>query len=125
MEWKFVKALEMPSAVEDFLKHYDLALPGTISTFLAQHNGGRPSEKVFATEHRQGYVFKALLSYNQGDKESIWKLYPRLFERTKLYPIGMDSAGNFICIDFRDPDRLVLWNHETNAKERVIDYSFW
>ena len=95
--WKYVKKLEDNTSVKNFLNEYNITLPEKIVNLLEEYNGGRPSEKGIITNTKREYVFKSLLSYNKNDKETIYNVYPDLFKEVPLYPIGTDSAGNFIC----------------------------
>ena len=116
--WKYVKPLENEFAVKDYLKKYHICLPDYLVSIMERYNGGRPEEKQIVTSENREYVFKALLSYNKKDRETIYEIYPELFGKTSLYPIGSDAAGNFICYD-TDALRFVLYNHETEDVEII------
>lgn len=116
--WKYVKPLEKETAVKDFLKQYHIKLPEKLVCVLENYNGGRPSEKTVVTSTGREYVFKTLLSFNPDDKESIAKIYPTVFGGTELFPFGSDAAGNLICYDL-EAQAYVLYNHETDATERI------
>lgn len=116
--WNYVKTLHDSSAVRDFLKNCHLTLPAGLLECLEKNNGGRPSVKLFDTDQSRECVFKALLSYNKDDRETIYMVYPDLFKNTSLFPVGTDSAGNFICYDFSS-EEYVLWNQEMNRIERL------
>ncbi|MEG2428775.1 MAG: SMI1/KNR4 family protein, partial [Oscillospiraceae bacterium] len=120
IEWKYVKPLVDPSTVKSFLEHNQVSLPAELVECIEKNNGGRPSIKLFNTDLGKEYVFKSLLSYNEADVENIYTIYPALFKNTKLFPIGTDSAGNFICYDTAD-NSYYLWKHETNNKEKYDD----
>ena len=117
--WKYVKKLDNSDSVSRFLKHYHIILPTGLIACLEQNNGGRPSEKDFNTNKGKGYVFKNLLSFNENDKESIYKFYPDLFRGTALFPFALDSAGNIICYDVKNK-KYVLWKHETDTIEVIL-----
>lgn len=116
--WKYVKKLDNPDCVTDFLKKNHVKLPSALVECLIQNNGGRPSEKEFSTNKGKGYVFKNLLSFNENDKESIYKFYPDLFRGTTLFPFAMDASGNFICFDIKKK-KYVLWKHESYTTEII------
>ena len=117
--WKYVKALKDENAVKKFLNQYGVNLPMNLISIIEKNNGGRPSEKSIITETKQEYVFKSLLSYNKDDLENIYSVYPESFKSTKLYPLGTDAAGNFVCFDYCN-NKYVLLNHETNKLEAII-----
>ena len=118
MTWKYVKPLKKSDAVDSFLRKYSITLPKELVKCIANNNGGRPSEKLFDTNKGKEYVFKSLLSYNDDDVECIYRVYPRLFEGTSLYPIGTDASGNFVCFDTVE-EKYILLKHETNSKEVI------
>ena len=121
--WKYVKPLKNRSAVNDFLSKYNVALPKELIQIIETYNGGRPSIKDIHTSTGREYVFKSLLSYNPGDKETIYSVYPDLFKKSDLFPIGTDAAGNFICYEINSKQYILL-NHETNAKEIISGKPF-
>ena len=118
LTWKYVKPLKNQKAVELFLNKYQINLPEKIVQCLSRNNGGRPSVNYFDTEKGKGYVFKSLLSYNEGDIECIYNVYPSLFKGTYLFPIGTDAGGNFVCYDL-EKNKYVLLKHETNTVEFI------
>lgn len=119
MIWKYIKPLKDLDSVDKFLDKYNIELPDDLVKCIKCNNGGRPSEKLFDTDMGKEYVFKSLLSYNEGDSECITKVYPKLFEGTKLYPIGSDASGNFVCFDC-EKRKYVLLKHETNSIEVIM-----
>ena len=121
--WKYVKPLQDINAVKAFLEANNIQLPNQLIELIENNNGGRPSEKTIVTDANREYVFKSLLSYNNGDLETIYSYYPDLFIDTPLYPIGSDAAGNFICFDYK-ANKYVLLNHETNSIERIIQLNW-
>lgn len=123
MNWKYVKPLKNKSAVQTFMKKYDLELPDEAVFVMETYNGGRPANKEIVTETGRVYVFKSMLSYNEDDPETIYNLYPERFSGMDLFPLGSDSAGNFICFDLTEK-RYVLLNHETDEKETITVLPF-
>lgn len=121
--WEYVKPLKNSYAIKDYLRKYSICLPDELIDTIERYNGGRPSEKRILTAKCREYVFKALLSYNEEDRETIYNVYPELFSGTALYPIGSDVAGNFICYDINSM-KYVLYNHETEDVE-AITYSIF
>lgn len=121
--WKYVKPLQNKKAVTDYLAAVGVELPSSLVSMLTLYNGGRPSLKDFRTVDGQEYVFKSLLSYNENDPETVYHVYPEIFQGTQLYPIGSDPAGNFICYDM-NKKYYCLWNHETNTSIAIKDLPF-
>lgn len=117
--WKYVKPLKDKELVSDFLKKHKVTLPTDMIQCVVENNGGRPSKYVFSTNERDEYVFQSLFSYNPGDKCTIYDVYPSLFGKTTLYPIGLESSGNIVCYD-RKVKTYVLWNHENNKCEIIL-----
>ncbi len=118
--WKYIKPLDNSNAIKDFLKKNNIVLSSNLIEFLEKNNGGRPNLKLFYTASGKQYVFKSLFSYNKQDKDNIYMIYPNLFNNKRtLYPIGIDSAGNFICIDY-DTNQYVLWEQESDLTEKII-----
>ena len=70
LSWKYDKPLNNPIAVKSFLDKNSIILPDSLIEIMEKHNGGRPSDKAIITDTNQEYVFKAMLSYNEGDKET-------------------------------------------------------
>ena len=90
---------------------------------MEKNNGGRPTEKAIITDTSREYVFKAMLSYNKGDKETIYSIYSELFKDTNWFPFASDAAGNFVCYDLK-MKKYVLYNHETGKGEVIAKMAF-
>ena len=118
LSWKYDKSLNNPIAVKSFLDKNSIILPDSLIEIMEKHNGGRPSDKAIITDTNQEYVFKAMLSYNEGDKETIYSIYPELFKENHLFPFASDAAGNFICYD-TESSKYVLYKHETDTVEII------
>ena len=118
--WKYVKPLVDSNCIRTFLKEHKIILPNGLIDILEKNNGGRPDNRDIRTIEGKEYVFKSMLSYNLEDKETIYMVYPELFEDTGLYPIASDAAGNFICYDLKTK-KYKLYNHETGVAEDIIE----
>lgn len=119
MMWKYIKPLDDINAVRKYLQEQNVILPEALIELIETNNGGRPSEPWFDTDSAADRVFKQLLSYNRDDLETIYGVYPGVFKKMKLYPIGSDAAGNYVCYDL-DKKEYVLYNHENQLKERIL-----
>lgn len=123
VNWKYVKHLDDPNAVREYLKQHHIVLPEGLVEILERYNGGRPDSTDTVTEQGRHYLFKALLSYNKTDRETIFMVYPGEFKNTSLYPVGTDAAGNIVCFDTRS-QKYVLYNHETQNTEIMMKMPF-
>lgn len=121
LTWKYVKPLTDPMAVKNFLDKHKVSLPASLIEIMEKYNGGRPSEKTIITNTGREYVFKSMLSYNKGDKETIYSIYPELFKGTSWFPFASDAAGNFVCYD-TGSNAFVLYNHETDRGEVITSF---
>jgi hypothetical protein len=122
--WKYVKPVIDEDNVLNFLQQHGVNLPQQILDCIIENNGGRPSINIFNTNKSKERVFKSLLSYNSDDTENIYSVYPHLFRGSGLYPIGTDTAGNFICVDLSNDYKLILWEHESKRKELIDQTEF-
>ena len=118
--WKYVKPLENKNVVKEYLRKNNINLPEDMIEVLQKHNGGRPANKRILTSTNREYVFKTLLSYNEGDKETVYSVYPEPFRKLGLYPIASDAAGNYVCFDVVN-HVYVLYNHESDRVEKIIE----
>lgn len=122
LKWKYIKPLENKLSIKEVEKKYNIQIPNDIETCIIKNNGGRPNLKVYDTEKSKERVFKTLLSYNTEDIENVYKVL-EVFkkENIELLPIASDPGGNFICSDFKENNKIVLWIHETGKKEYVAE----
>ena len=118
-KWKYVKPLKNEDSVSSFLLKQGIVIPHNLIHFLEVHNGGRPQESTFITASGREHVFKCLLSYNDDDVETIYKVYPGNFKSANLLPLGSDASGNFICYDYINEKYVVLL-HETGKCESIF-----
>lgn len=116
--WKYIKPLDNPNAVRDFLKAYNILLPEEVIKIIEKCNGGRPSDRDIVTRNKKEHVFKSLLSYNKTDSETIYSVFPEQFKETSLFPIGTDPAGNFICFDIKRKI-YCFYDHETGYSDEI------
>ena len=121
--WKYVKPLNNCQIVKEFLSQNSIQIPVKLESILEEYNGGRPPKKEFFTATGREYVFKALLSYNEEDRETIYMVYSEMFRKLGLLPIGTDTAGNIICFDLTE-GKYVLYNHETEMIEDILEMPF-
>jgi hypothetical protein len=122
LDWKYVKPLKNPEAVQHFELKNAIRIPDSLKKFILEFNGGRPSLSSFDTDINKERVFKTLLSYNEDDIENIYKVIDmfKIGNVLKLLPFASDPFGNYICIDFHQ-NSIVFWNHETEKTEFISE----
>lgn len=112
--WKYIKPLKDKKSLNIIEEKFKFKIPIDLRECILKNNGGRPNRKVFDTDKSTERVMKTLLSYNENDLESIYKVEK---EENDLFPFAIDPSGNYICID--KENSVILWNHETNTGEYV------
>jgi hypothetical protein len=119
MTWKYVKPLLKVSSIEDFEKENDVSFPPDLKKCIKTNNGGRPSRNIFDTANSTDRVFKSLLSFNESDAESVYKIFPIIRSQSNyLTPFACDPFGNYLCLK---DSKIVLFIHETGQSEYVSD----
>ena len=68
-----------------------------------------------------------LLSYDETQPHYILKEYRSIKTRLprKVYPIGSDPFGNYICFNYRENESnpcIVFWDHEKASPKTAISY---
>lgn len=120
--WKYIKPLKDTNCIKIFELENNITIPQELKECILNNNGGRPNVKVYDTDKSSGRVFKTLLSYNKEDIETIYKILPLFKENSiSLLPFASDPSGNFICIDLKNKDSVVLWIHEIDSIEYVAE----
>ena len=115
--WEYVKPLSSITLIDDFERENNITFPPDLKSCLLKNNGGRPSKNTFDTKRSKEKVFKALLSFNKSDLETIYMVYPVLDEEKKgLIPFASDPGGDILCIQ---NNAVVLYSHETGGIEKV------
>lgn len=109
--WKYVKPLENPLAIEDFEKANGVEFPADAKEIFRECNGGRPPMRFYNTAMENNKEFKTLLSFNKSDIENIYKYFPLDSSDRTLIPFASDPAGNYFVIK---AGKICLWNHETD-----------
>lgn len=121
LTWKYVKALSSEQVIEQFEAAHHVNFPQDFVEVFRLYNGGRPNKKSFVTSAARERVLKTLLSFNQGDLETIYKAYDVVkAENDQLIPFASDPAGNLICYHVRDKS-ILFWEHETAETEKIAD----
>lgn len=126
LKWVLTKELEETTSIEEFEKRYQISFPQSYKEVVLEHNAGRPRPNIFDTEKAEERVVKGLLSFNEDDRETMWKTITNLKEKlpVRLIPIFSDPFGNYLCFNFDpllDEAAIVFWEHETMTVEKVAD----
>lgn len=111
VEWKRCRALSNPNAVNDFMKKYNCILSKELVDCIITNNGGRPYPDVVSLGNGDESDVKALLSFNETDKENAYKIIEYFISKYhgSLVPFASDSAGNYYCEKGR---KIVLWTQD-------------
>ena len=116
--WKYVKPLNNPNAVEEFEKAHGVIFPKDLKEIIKRYNGGRPELKLYDTATEKNKEFKTLLSFNEADIENIYKYCDIDSSTKKIIPFASDSAGNLFVL--KDGE-IYFWNHETDTVNFIAD----
>ena len=122
LTWKYVSPLKEGSEVDVLELKYCFVLPEDLKECIVKNNAGVPSLAAFDVGENKGMIFGGLLSFNEGDVDSIYD-YIHLFETDdgkslKMLPFALDPAGNFLCIE---NNKVVLYDHEQDCTIVVSD----
>lgn len=109
--WRRVKKLNTPDSISIFENKYGFSIPTDLKDCIFANNGGRPSPKVFAIDSGTEYEVKSLLSYNEEDSDSIYKVIDFFVKNYKksLLPFAKDSGDNYYCVQ---EGKIVLWTQD-------------
>jgi len=122
LTWKYISPLKDGSEIDVLELKYCYMLPEDLKECIVKNNAGVPSPSTFDMGENKGMVFGGLLSFNKGDVDSIYD-YISLFETEngkglKMFPFGLDPAGNFLCVKGRE---IVFYDHETDSVIPISD----
>lgn len=122
MNWKYVKPLESIKNIDDFECIVKYAFPEEFRKCIINNNGGRPELRCFNTDKMDERAIKSFLSFNKGDKETVWKIYEWSKNELadKFVPFAIDNFGNLICFN-ADNDHIVFLDHENSLVENIND----
>jgi hypothetical protein len=122
VQWKYVSALKDESLIDQVQIQYAFRIPDDLKDCIRKNNGGTPSPSTFDFGENKNKVFGGLLSFNEGEPDSIYD-YAGMFREkgeigVKMLPFGIDPAGNLICV--RD-GKIVFYDHETDEVFPICD----
>lgn len=116
--WKYVKTLNNPNAVEEFEKNHGVFFPKDLKEIIKRYNGGRPELKLYDTATEKNKEFKTLLSFNEADIENIHKYCDVDTANKMMIPFASDSAGNLFVLK---TGKIYFWDHETDTLNFIAD----
>lgn len=122
MNWKYAKALNSVDLINDFEKLVGYKFPKEFRDLVLQFNGGRPERKGFDTNVSTGRELKSFLSFNAGDRETVWEINDCNKDElsNKYLAFAIDNFGNLICFD-KNNNNVVLLNHEDLSVEHIAN----
>lgn len=122
MNWKYAKALNSVDLINDFEKLVGYKFSKEFRDLVLQFNGGRPERKGFNTNVSIGRELKSFLSFNTGDRETVWKIndWNKDELSNKYLAFAIDNFGNLICFD-KNNNNVVLLNHEDLSVEHIAN----
>lgn len=113
MNYKYVKPLKDDTCIKKFFQNNGVSLTDTFETFFKENNGGRPSLNICLLQNGSEKVVNNFLSFNEEDKENVYKAKRRTEEdNKKLLPFAKDPAGNYFCLL---DGAVVFYSHEDGA----------
>jgi len=114
IEWKYKIDLVDRSVFDDIGKKRGITIPKELKTLISEGNAATPDKYNFMVGSTER-IFGAVLSFNKDDQD-VDTVYTALevIDETNLLPFGIDSFGNYICLDLR-VNEVVFWNHEVDA----------
>ncbi len=115
IEWDGVKPLKVGTEVDVLEVKYLFMLPADLKECIKKNNGGMPFPYSFDVGKNKGMVFGGLISFNEGDTDSVYDVIGRFETPDKkltMFPFGVDPAGNLLCVK---DDEIVLYYSETET----------
>lgn len=108
VQWVRVKPLEDSESIDRLEKQYQFALSPALKTCIQNYNGGRPRPNTVRLANGQENDVKMLLSYNQADIETVYRVLPFFIDlfHGSVIPFATDSAGNYYC---ERAGEILLW----------------
>lgn len=122
MEWKYVKPLQTERLITSFENLVKYKFPEEFRKTVLLYNGGRPQYKTFDTEQVRERALKSFLSFNENDRETVWKIHEwnRDILGERFVPFAIDNFGNLICFEAKN-STIVFLNHENGISEKIAD----
>ena len=112
-KWIRTKQLNNPLAIKELTSKYRITLSIDLENCIRFNNGAKPRPNTIMLKNGEENDVKALLSYNEGDPENIFKVIEFFMKKYQgtLVPFARDSAGNYYC---EQGKRIVLWTQNND-----------
>ncbi len=122
MNWKYVKPLKSEKLIQEFESDFNYKFPDSFISIVKKYNGGRPEKILFDTEVSNQIAIKSMLSFNEYDKETMWKIaeWNKNELENKYISFAIDNFGNLICFSIQDSSVIFL-ELESLTIEKVAD----
>lgn len=119
MKVKYIKTLTNENSIEDFAITNGITFSKEFVLFFKTNNGGRPDTNEVSLEKGSEKVVNSFLSFNEEDKENVYKAKKRVEEDDQtLVPFANDPSGNYFCLKNGE---VVFYSHEDGETFKVAD----
>lgn len=120
--WRGIKPLPK-LLLKDFETTFQFNITPVFQEFLLEHNGGIPTSGIFPTVVKERKIAKLLDFSDRYSANGAWAINRRLRTQIgeKRIIIGIDSLGNFLCLERHYKKQfVVVWNHLTGEFEESL-----
>lgn len=119
LTWKYVMKLKDQDTFEEFKEQYGIEVPEDLQQLVKKANAGTPSRFKIMDENGKERVFGAVLSYNKGDDDDVYRAME--VEHNKRYlPFAVDPFGNFFYENTIFGEVLFI-DHETGMISKIAE----
>lgn len=124
MNWKYVKPLKSKKLIKNFESKFNYKFPNSFISIVNKYNGGRPEKALFDTYMFNQRAIKSLLSFNEGDKETMWKIseWNKSELNNEYISFAIDNFGNLICFSIEDNSVVFLELESLNVEKIADDF---
>lgn len=124
MNWKYVKPLKSKKLIKNFESKFNYKFPNSFISIVNKYNGGRPEKALFDTDMSNQRAIKSLLSFNEGDKETMWKIseWNKSELNDEYISFAIDNFGNLICFSIEDNSVVFLELESLNIEKIADDF---
>lgn len=121
-DWKYAKPLHTSGKIHEFEKLVRYTFPEDFVKCVLHNNGGRPRKRAFKTDKDRERELKTFLSFNEEDRETVWKIFEWSKKElsNKYIPFAIDHFDNLICFNAEN-DSVVFFEHENQSIEKIAD----
>lgn len=119
MKCKYIKPIMDETCIVRFQEIIGVKFDESYVDFILKNNGGRPEKNLILLGDGAEYILNKFLSFNETDKENIYKAKKRVEEDdVSLIPFASDPAGDYFCFL---SGRIYLYDHETGGAKEIAD----